>query len=463
MRHPLFISMLAGAMALGCAQENIGTPPPAPGQPFAGFYFPTGIAFVPDASGGPGFVYVVSSDFDLRYNRGTLAAVDLATLADAIPATAGATPAVIADPHIAAQVSIDVLGGPVAVYQAAGRPPNERRIFIAGRQNNSLDAVDVDGQAVRCALDASTDDCSASAASLGSGMVDAYRPLVVGNQVFVGGLTAQDHPATSGMQSVSSVARLNADNLSDLSVRALGPPDSQVGAEAVDGLAVVGNQLYLGGRATGGVDENGGALYFNDSPLRMLSLDGFTTAGSATYVPLDAQVLIRDARAMALSSDGTRLYLVTHSPDGLAILDVSPGLDGSPRNTVVGVADLPLGATELAVIPRGPGRRDVVAVTCGTANVLALYDDEIGRVVAAVRGLGEQPFGVAVGPRLSASGAVLSGVRLYTTAFGRGDLAVVELPNLDDASTAAVLATLGPNENCLNDTVDARPPECPNK
>ena len=96
-----------------------------------------------------------------------------------------------------------------------------------------------------------------------------------------------------------------------------------------------------------------------------------------------------------------------------------------------------------------------MAVSCSDDGSIALYDDDLGRVAATVRGAGEQPFGIAVDAHPTQNNA-----RLFVTSFGRGNLAVIDLPSLDDPKQAAVLATYGLNQNCLNDSVDSRPPEC---
>jgi len=455
------------ALALAaCAQTNPGKPPPAVGQPFAGFYYPTGVAYVPDADGGAGFVYVVSSDFDLRFNRGTLASMSADIVLDdggPLPsaANAPASPAVIGNVFapLAQQVNIDIYGGPVALAHLPGTAPNARRLFVAGRQANALNAVDVNGPNLTCAPNANVDagsaaadDCSALATPLGTPIIDAYRPLVVGNEVYVGALTPLDDPRGSDLELVASLARVQADTMGNVQLFAMGPADTPLGSEAIGALEEFQGLILVGSRPISGANT-----VFTSVPLRVVPEDQFETDAGSTQVDLSTQLNVQDIRSMVLASDRTRLYVTTRNPDALVVLDVTPDLSGSPRFEVIGATLMPSGASEIALIPRGPGRRDLVAVSCETTNVVAIYDDEIGRVVTELRGVGEQPFGLAVGPVPHGG----RGVRLYTAAFGRGDLAVTEIPDLDNPASAAVLATVGPNENCLNDTVDARPPECP--
>src|ERR1700760_1591860 len=68
--------LAAGAFALvaaggGCFYTDNGLSPPT-----EGFYFPTGLVVSP----GRTALYVANSDFDLQFNGGTVAVLDLGTL-----------------------------------------------------------------------------------------------------------------------------------------------------------------------------------------------------------------------------------------------------------------------------------------------------------------------------------------------------------------------------------------------
>jgi DNA-binding beta-propeller fold protein YncE len=112
-----------------------------------------------------------------------------------------------------------------------------------------------------------------------------------------------------------------------------------------------------------------------------------------------------------------------------------------PGLTVVEAVPLPDGATDVTVIPRtstagGPPRGDLVAVTCSGAGVVAIFDEEVGQVVAQVSGVGVQPAELAVDQRGNAA-------RLYSTNFGDGRIAVIDIPNLDNPQDARLVAHLG--------------------
>lgn len=161
-----------------------------------------------------------------------------------------------------------------------------------------------------------------------------------------------------------------------------------------------------------------------------------------------------DGRAVALSSNADRVFTLSRIPDSIVILridGIAPGaLNLHPSSTV----PLPPGPTELTVVPRTDpsGHRigDLVAIVCADSALLTFYDDEIGAVTAAIPGVGDEPFAIAAAQRTLGTGPTaktLPGVRFFVTAFGSGQVAVVDLPNLFDASTAQVVALLGTIED----------------
>ncbi len=171
-------------------------------------------------------------------------------------------------------------------------------------------------------------------------------------------------------------------------------------------------------------------------------------------VDLSAILKGYDGRALALSSSGDRVFALSISPDALVVLRIDGTSDGSLLIHPSSVAPVPTGPTELAVIPRtdrnGRPIGDLVAITCPGSNVLAFYDDEVGAVVAALPAVGDEPFAVVTAPRTlgNGPGAVpLPGVRLFVTAFGSGQIAVVDVPDLVDATSAKTIAFLGTRED----------------
>src|SRR5262245_48288701 len=92
------------SVTFGCARALPGEDPPA-----QGFYFPIGIATNSDDPTQP-WVYVLSSNFDRRFNAGWVSVIDAAAARGA----AGDRPG---DPNdaVVQQLKVPVLGGDLAI------------------------------------------------------------------------------------------------------------------------------------------------------------------------------------------------------------------------------------------------------------------------------------------------------------------------------------------------------------
>lgn len=131
------IPAVAACLLVACADEVPGVDPPRDE-----LYFPIGIATVPDASGEAGLIAVASSDFDQRYNAGSIIALS----AEQLFALAGD-----GSGGVVFEDSLDgaVVGG-VRVLPFAGdlaygptSPDGTGHLFVAARGFNQLTMVDV--------------------------------------------------------------------------------------------------------------------------------------------------------------------------------------------------------------------------------------------------------------------------------------------------------------------------------
>lgn len=127
------------------------------------------------------------------------------------------------------------------------------------------------------------------------------------------------------------------------------------------------------------------------------------------------------ARDMALSSDGTRLYVTVQVYDltlalqtgaffaqggALAIFDLTETAFAEPRMALLGVERTCLGTGQIRRLPLRPGKPDLFAITCDVEGSLAIYDSDARKVVRYVGldpgtglpVLGLSPFGLAVEP-----------------------------------------------------------------
>jgi len=98
---------------------------------------------------------------------------------------------------------------------------------------------------------------------------------------------------------------------------------------------------------------------------------------------------------------------------------------------------LPDGANQLVVMNRG-ALGDLVAVTATTTGVVAIYDAALGQIVSQIDNMGRQPYGISADVD-----TVNNTARLYVTAFGDGQVDVIDIPDLAVAQNARLVARLG--------------------
>jgi DNA-binding beta-propeller fold protein YncE len=166
---------------------------------------------------------------------------------------------------------------------------------------------------------------------------------------------------------------------------------------------------------------------------------------------LDLGFAASEARGLALTprsaltpSATRRLYVAVRSPDTLLIVDVK-GIEresATPSLTVVGAVPLPDGPTQVKLVSRGAGRSELVLVACSDAGVVAIYDPDVGQIIAQVT-VGDtsgtqtpQPFGLAVQQQGN-------GARIFASNFGDGRISVIDIADLNSPQQARLVAWLG--------------------
>lgn len=444
--RPLFLSpalLLIGA----CSSDPDPRPPPQ-----SRFVYPSGIVHrdVPGTTSGA--LYVASANFDKCFDSGSVLAVDLDQVGPqesrGLPPLGGAAgtqgPVQIPELNVAENgfVQIASFAGEMALWSPEGRAP---RLFVPTRSEGSfLHAIDIQDSEGRTALSCPQEgrDCQASALSLTAvpgaeeGQPRAPAPLgvtVADDEVWVTHLEAADSPEGSATNNQTYVVHVPADSLtlSSESFFPLGNAAAGLSLGGTHSVAVGKRYVYATGR-----NYTIGQGTFQSARFVLRLLDR-QVPGRQVDPNLSAAYNTLEARGVALSADETRLYVVARSPDTLLVLDLADTETSSPTLAVVNAVPLPGGASQLVVIPREfPGRGSIVAVTCGSAGVVALYDEEVGQVVAQVAGVGVQPYGITADLRGNAA-------RLFVSNFGDGRVAVIDLPSLDVPQAAQLVAHLG--------------------
>jgi hypothetical protein len=440
--------------ALALAAAACGEGPRSTAAPLDRFTYPTGLALVPvtppNAASPKNALVVVSSNFDLRFDQnegGSVIAVDPDASNGDVLAVLGAVRigSFGGEAGIVSPAPLVVPTGAAPVPAPCPGWPGPAQVLVPVRNANVLYRLDLDA--------AGGLSCGAGCRNgLSPDTADAYGVQVVCRS----GATPEafvSHLRTVDSRLVMSRVDLNSGALSTFPplVRTQSPAQSFAFDAARD-------RLFITGRF--------GTLDF--APLRWLDLGAPVEAVQET----NFGVIVRgsDLRGIALSSDGTRAYLamrifdrdlatsVTGRPldsaGALAVIDLTPGAGGAPANSLVRLLPVGLGPTDVEVLPRGDGRRDVVAVSSGDEGTVTFYDDDSGAIALVLdrlregvdtlasgesfttsRTFGKQALGLASEPA-TVNGRL--GRRLYVGSFDRGFIRVVDVDVSGTVSAAAV-------------------------
>lgn len=453
-----FVPCLLGVLvAAACVSEDEGVPPP-----LDGFHFPTGLALSSPVGDGQQFLVVASSNFDLRYRAGAVHVLDLAAvdaLADGAPAPADCPPGPdglptrcrspeVPDlaPAIRGAVEIGNLAGEVALAPVAGG----LRAFVPVRENNEVLALDISPDGVPTCAAGGEGGCAA----VGFPGDDPFTARVVGTTVYVANIRSAGDDGRLGVAGIDDPLWAGGGEL----------PSILLGEFAAGGIAAscapvaegeaecaAGGTLVVSARS----NEDG------VSPIYLLDIPpGGSARGPVRTVDVFAEQRGLDSRDVALSGDGVSLYMATRFPSGLATLRLAdlfatgadgcvvlppvpegfrcPASGGEPvlaNRSLVPTGDEPNDVTVISRTLPGGGVSDLVLVT--TANGIDVVDTRTDVVAARLDELGSVPSAVVYRPHGS-------GYRLYVTSFGRGTLAVVDMPDPFRPDLATVVARLGP-------------------
>ena len=463
------------------------TLPPRP-PPSNGFAYPSALVHVP-TPGGKGTLYVASSNFDKFYDYGAVLAVNLdsagegGVLREPLPDFNPDPTAPVTEPREInflvpqnARVYLRSITGDMALYRpASGEAPY---LFVPSRsEDDLLQVIQADGAQLSC-VGTESDRCFERAVSLteasdsADGQPGAPAPL----SVAVGQRPGQ--PPELWVTHIASSLKRKGDDREQTATTYVVRTDPQA---IIDGLRDPGRSAPLEllssdfVRLNSFVERNGLAgghavalgPHFAFMSGRVVTsgqgggglppflLRAINRGNSSLAVDPNLRAVYPDieARGLALNESGTRLYMAARAAGStLLVMDVASTENSLGLAVVRAIDTLPPGASAVKVLSRGPDRGDLVLITCSTAGVLAIYDDEVGGIVAQVPDLGEQPYALAVEPQPI-------GARLFVANFGDGQVSVIDIPSLDNPQSARVVARLGGLQKCAPGDTDERCPE----
>ncbi len=374
------LALAALAATVGACADFEGEVPDA-GE----LHFPVGMAV---HSGGR-YLYTVSTNFDASYRvdrGGMVSVIDLETLRVVPEAT----------------VRVGSYGGAVQLS------PDGERLVVTTRGDDSLVVLDVatDGSdltcrgahdGLRCRIDGLPNDPfdvipapfvpDATAAPEGSG---AAAPEDV--RTF----------AVTGLDGDVAVVTIRNDDLDGADVFRAGLID---GASTIVEHPLT-TELLVAGRFSNTIAA---IAWFRDDAQDVAGI----VATRAASIPTTAS--LSDARDLVLSSDGTRGWLSTNSPDGIVTLDTSVDGEGQVRLRYLARHDIDGAPAAMVVVPEAG--RDVLYVALPEEDAIAVVDAASGMREATVH-VGARPFDLTLDPTRP---------RLYVSLFDDHAIGVIDL------------------------------------
>lgn len=462
------------SLVVVCACNATFTNPPPAGR----FLFPTGLAHVDVEGSDSGVLFVATSNWNLRFTSGSVSAVKLDGVGlPAFGAPVDGGPLELADLGDVSTALVTSFAGEMGVL---ARGNGKFRIFVPSRgRGDKLHAVDAeigDGVKLSCFPAGPSGDptnCEKTAPSLSpdalqktsEGVPRVEQPYGVSvrpracrentdcggdrtcvsdacisaagesmGDVYVTHLTQVDSPLGSRLNYRSYLAHLESDQMTVDASSFL-----NIGYGAGNSAVTGARWTYVTGRA---VTTPAATTSTFGNLLRLVDRKGnLVTTG------LEGSFTVYQSRGAALDTKEERLFIVGQSPDVLLVVAVGSPQSDAPSVSLVHAVPLPNAPEEIAVISR-EGRGDLVAITCAgsyngeVAGELALYDEDVGALVAHVPAIGIQPFGVTVDHRGN-------GARLFVSNFGDGRVAVIDIPDLFRPQDARLVAHLGQVQRCL--------------
>lgn len=401
----ILIQIVAGLLTLqlgACAREFVGEDPPTDT-----LHFPLGLALGAEDRK----LLVVSSNFDLAYNRGVVHAIDLEVVDKAIAKGEGKAKKAVKN-AIRGSAFIPSFGGEVSF------DPQFRHAFIANRAENTLIEMEVFGVGGELEL---------KCGDRGSAPQDCTE----GDHVVQ--LEGTDSFSVHALESGTEKARVYTGSLNGGMVSAIDADYQQSGGSRLKMPFVIESGLL---RASGIVHVP--AVGFGPDYLIIAgTMDGNTgwPAGAylRTYAPSygNTQVLgtvplvganqAADARAIALAPDNSFAYVVQRYPDSVAAVDLSLNDAGEPRLLNTAVQSVGLKPIALAVDSAATSGNQVL-VLCFEDNSIYTLDGKTLNVLGILDDVGPGPSAIAID---SARG------QAYVSLFNEDTVAVIALDRPD--------------------------------
>jgi hypothetical protein len=455
-RALLIHALLPCALLLACACnfDNLGDPPPV-----AEIYLPTGLALSAQTTdSAPRFLYLVNSNYDLRYNTGSVQAFDLDALDAAVQACS--QPGITCEVKPASVLADEVLVP--SLVTSLGFSPDHGRLYVAARTDASLTFIDLDETAernedvLRCG---ETDRLCSDYSKRGNDLVPSTRRLRLPIEpvglisVPIASVYSDPDPGVDGMNYVLLAHRSGqvslffddgkkADKFQD--------PKAEPGPELIDvraGLPLEPTGLVFDPETRLGYLS----VYARGSTVtlpKILSRIGIAPEPDphavflydAGLLNVDGVAQSRDTRAVSMNpSLKGQALVVSRDPSALLWVDVAASSNGTaPAGSAPTLRTLQIGAGPSRLALGELAGRSIAAISCFDSHEIFIVDTASAEVIAIVHNL-NGPFELAID-------AVRR--RLYVADFRSSVVRVMDLGAvvdgaMGDRTDVPIIATLG--------------------
>ena len=401
--------LLAMALMSGCAQENVGTP-----HPVDRLNYPVSVTAGPEGK----VLWAVSGNFDLSYRGGAIVGIDPAShefMADAA-------------------VEIGSYPGPITLFSSDDEGMSG---YVLSRETDAL-----------YHLQMSPREGGGYDLDCGDGeILSSGIERCAGTNTFVSGTTEDDQGVETavevGPDPYGSLVRYGRDDANGYH-----EPDLLMTGAMVDGTVMTFELDPLTGAPSWGSTINldqglfamaehpgSGRIYtsgkvnnvFNVLEVQPSLVDA--TEDNKTNATLDLALVDiitipvagagDDARGMAFSEDGSRLYVAYRTPHSLVVVNTGESLEGNPLDKVL--TKIPVGSRpgDVIVAPATDDSPELVYVSCLNDDTIDVVDPALGMRIARID-TGRGPFGMTMIQNDTLR-------RLYVANFFSHSIGVIEL------------------------------------
>ena len=448
----IFLAQLAlVAASSACDLENPGEDPPA-----GALYFPNALALSNEPDQAPRFLFVASTNYDLRYTSGALHAFSLDAIDEWIAERCGddlgaESCFIDLDEVLADEVFIPTYATAIAL------DPDGERLVVSSRTEGALSVIDVNLGADDARGDnpiasdllgcgsAGSRSCGATTTA-GIDAVSGERleqppapsDLLIGRLSDLTGEAAdeqRDFVAAAHQPGAVSLYVDTTDDDGRESLRLssvmtdLGRTPTSIARDPASGLLHVtlrGSALLRLGVAIDRESERGEAQLFPETPV---TITGGNISDFRSIAFLDRPV------GVGVAQGESQALLIAGQPSALVLANVTPGAGSTLTGRVQRIAEIGAGGARLAV--GSVGGRPLAAVSCLDGRSIYIVDLTSMETRAVVPNL-SGPFGVAFDEARE---------RLYATDFRSSVVRIIDLSRLASPEAAPesvrVIATLG--------------------